>query len=275
MTDPTARDYSSRLGQTDRFHAPLLRDIVAWLAPSPGSRVLDAGCGAGGMTTLLAHAALPGGAVAALDVSEAHLHATRARTDVLADAAPVSCHEGSTEALPFAAGTFDFVWCSHVLHGFGDPRLSLREFYRVLKCGGRLAVREDFPMQRFLPFEVGVTRPGLEDRIRAFEAGQYADWHDRTPYEAGWLAMLRDIGFEKVSAKTFFLEQLPPFTDDQCSYLMELLASWRADEALRDALEPEDWAALTALTDPTSPNYALARSDLYLLDGATVYLEKA
>lgn len=79
--------------------------------------------------------------------------------------------------------------------------------------------------------------------------------------------MLRDAGFETVRAKTFLLEQLSPLTADQHLYLSELLASWRADEALREALESDDRAALNALTDPTSPDYALTRADFYLLDG--------
>lgn len=262
---------SDKLALTDRVHAPLLTHMAAWLEVGASNRVLDAGCGAGGMTALLAQAA-PGGRVAALDVAEAHLHATRARTDPLSGAATISFHVGSAEALPFADRAFDLVWCSHVLHGFRDPKLSLREFRRVLKPEGRLAVREDFPVQRLLPFEVALTRPGLEDRICAFYAGQYAAWHNRPAYTEGWLAMLREAGFERVTAKTFLLEQLPPFDDEQTAYLGRLLASWREDDDLRAALEPEDQAALAALTDPQGATYALTRSDLYLLEAATVYL---
>lgn len=272
MSGSAARDYSDKLTLTDRFHAPLLEQITVWLEVAAGSFILDAGCGAGGMTALLAHAAASTGTVAALDSSQGHLEATRGRTEGLTEAASMSFYQGSADALPFADKSFDLVWCSHVLHGFGELQPSLREFYRVLDSSGRLAVREDFSAQRFLPFELGVTRPGLEDRIRAFYASQYALWHDRTPYRAGWPIMLRDAGFETVRAKTFLLEQLPPLTADQHLYLSELLASWRTDEALREALEPDDRASLSALTDPTSPDYGLSRADLYLLDEATLYL---
>lgn len=194
-----ATDYSDKLALTDRFHAPLLEQMAVWLMITPGSRILDAGCVEGGMTVLLAQA-VPNGAVTALDLSEAHLRAARTSTDAGANTASVSFHSGSTEALPFTDQSFDLIWCSHVLHGLKDPQLSLREFYRVLKPEGRLAVREDFPVQRLLPFEVGVTRPGLEDRIRTFYAGQYAVWHDRPSYNKGWLALLREAGFEKATA---------------------------------------------------------------------------
>lgn len=45
------------------------RQIVAWLQLAPGSRVLDAGCGGGGMTRLLAEAVGPDGEVVGLDAN--------------------------------------------------------------------------------------------------------------------------------------------------------------------------------------------------------------
>ncbi|MDR3575614.1 MAG: hypothetical protein P4L50_17280 [Anaerolineaceae bacterium] len=42
------------LNLSDHFYAPLDRQIAAWLQLAPNSRILDAGCGAGGMTRLLA-----------------------------------------------------------------------------------------------------------------------------------------------------------------------------------------------------------------------------
>lgn len=87
------RDYSSRLGQTDRFHAPLLRDMAAWLVPAPGKRILDAGCGAGGMSARLAAAVGPSGWVAALDLAPSHLEATRRLIETFPDAARTTHHE--------------------------------------------------------------------------------------------------------------------------------------------------------------------------------------
>jgi SAM-dependent methyltransferase len=51
------------------FFAPLDRHIVAWLQLAPESRVLDAGCGSGGMTRLLAQAVGSGGEVVGLDAN--------------------------------------------------------------------------------------------------------------------------------------------------------------------------------------------------------------
>lgn len=272
MTDLAARDYSSRLGQTDRFHAPLLRDMAAWLAPEPGNRILDAGCGAGGMSAPLAAAVGPSGWVAALDLAPPHVEATRRLIDTLPDAVRATYHEGSVEALPFPDGTFDLAWCSHVLHGLADPTRGLLELHRVLRPEGRLAVREDFPMQRLLPLEPGGTRPGLEDRVRAYEAGQFAAWHDRVPYREGWAAMLARAGFTGVMVKTLLMELQPPFTEQQHAYLAELLDTWREDVALQAVLDEEDRNALRELTDSGGSHYALLRPDLHFLEGATVYV---
>src|SRR5947209_8470155 len=60
---------SAFLNLSDHFFAPLDRQIVAWLPITLGNRVLDAGCGGGGMTRLLAQAVGVGGEVVGLDAN--------------------------------------------------------------------------------------------------------------------------------------------------------------------------------------------------------------
>lgn len=49
---------------------------------------------------------------------------------------PAAMMHMDVTAIPFAASTFDVVYCSHVLEHVADDRRAMREFFRVLKPGG-------------------------------------------------------------------------------------------------------------------------------------------
>lgn len=99
-----------------------------------GGRILDAGCGGGGMPLSLAEHAQEvigidpidrfgaAGVVLARERGLVHLHFLRA--------------DGM--ALPFAAGQFDLVLSHAVIEHVSDARLYLQECRRVLKPGGRM-----------------------------------------------------------------------------------------------------------------------------------------
>ncbi|WP_250035430.1 class I SAM-dependent methyltransferase [Paractinoplanes maris] len=77
--------------------------------------------------------------------------ATRPARLTLMDFSPAMCQRlravgnasvvrGSATALPFAPGSFDGLIANHMLYHLDDPEAGLREFARVLRPGGRLAV---------------------------------------------------------------------------------------------------------------------------------------
>ena len=102
-------------------------DIVGWVLelarPSPGMRVLDAGCGNG--LYLRALAGGPGRA-AGCDLSMGMLRAAGLPALVNADVA----------ALPFRDGAFDAVLAVHMLYHVPDRQATVRELRRVLAPGG-------------------------------------------------------------------------------------------------------------------------------------------
>ena len=96
-------------------------------------RVLDAGCGTGGLLASLAH--WPE-ALTAVGLEPSPYGARRSRDK---SGAPVV--RGSVNALPFADASFDAAVLADVLcHGAVEPASALAEMRRVLRPGGRLIV---------------------------------------------------------------------------------------------------------------------------------------
>ena len=101
-----------------------------------GMSALEVGCGSG----LLCHrvkAHCPGAAVTGLDRDSSHIAFARRKTAELG--LDVTFTEGDATALPFADNTFD-VCFSHTVFEHVPTKPFLREQYRVLKPGGRIAV---------------------------------------------------------------------------------------------------------------------------------------
>jgi SAM-dependent methyltransferase len=99
-----------------------------------GHRVLDVACGTGVLSRAAAATVGPDGGVTALDLDPGML-------GVAARLAPgISWHRGSAEQLPFPDATFDAVVSQFGLMFFPDRPRTLREMWRVLRPGGRMAV---------------------------------------------------------------------------------------------------------------------------------------
>jgi len=145
-------------------------------------RLLDVGCGSGGVARLLRPRV---GEVVAVDVE--------ASPD-WEDAPGLTFQVADAERLPFADASFDAIHSKDSLHHMDDPAAALAEYRRVLRPGGTLLVVEG---NRFNPvFYVHMTRLlGHEhfsrDRFRtlvreqfpearfgAFEA-HYVPWGER------------------------------------------------------------------------------------------------
>ena len=114
--------------------APFAPHVIAAARIRAGQRVLDVACGTGIVARHAAAAVEPGGSVAALDLNPGMIAVARRL------APGIDFHEGTAEALPFAAGAFDAVVSQFGLMFFSDRRRALREMARVLAPGGRVAI---------------------------------------------------------------------------------------------------------------------------------------
>ena len=105
-----------------------------------GSRVLEAGCGVGAQTVILAGHS-PEASFTSIDISAASLAQARGRARA-AGYANVTFQQADLFRLPYRAGGFDHVFVCFVLEHLRDPVAALAELLRVLRPGGSLSVIE-------------------------------------------------------------------------------------------------------------------------------------
>jgi ubiquinone/menaquinone biosynthesis C-methylase UbiE len=121
--------------------ATTLADILHFDTVYPaGSNVLEAGCGVGAQTVLLARNS-PNAIITAVDVSEESLRAARERV-FSQGFTNVAFHQSDIFHLPYGDDSFDHLFLCFVLEHLPDPKEALLCLRRVLKRGGTITVIE-------------------------------------------------------------------------------------------------------------------------------------
>ncbi len=120
--------------ETQRYRSH--RHLLPWItAMTPGKAVLEIGSGVGLDTFTMARHGLQ---VTAVDLTEVAVSTARQR---------FLCHQASGNFLvadachlPFAGGSFDYVYSFGVLHHVADTEASIKQVYRVIKPGGQARI---------------------------------------------------------------------------------------------------------------------------------------
>jgi ubiquinone/menaquinone biosynthesis C-methylase UbiE len=133
------------LGQTNRLRTMTIDQAML----KPGERLLDVGCGTGGVTIPAKKRIGENGPVYGIDPSPemievASKKAERAGLDI-------DFRIGVIESLPYADGSFDVVTSSLMMHHlpYEVQQKGLAEIYRVLRPGGRILIADAMKPKNF------------------------------------------------------------------------------------------------------------------------------
>ena len=123
--------------QLDRQIEPLGLEALRVLAPRPGERVLDVGCGCGQTTLELAERVGAAGAATGVDISAPMLAVAKARTVPEGSATPLFL-ERDAQAADLGDGVYDAIFSRFGVMFFSDPVAAFANLRRALKPDGRL-----------------------------------------------------------------------------------------------------------------------------------------
>lgn len=261
------------------LEAPQQRQVIAWLGIKPGMVVADVGCGAGGMTALLAEAVGTTGLVIAVDGEPAMQEATKALAESCGVAEWVKVLGGDLEhedLRTIVGRAVDLVHASAVVHHLADEVAGLRRLATALRPEGRLVVLEGGLDSRYLPADCGVGRPGLEGRIA--EAQKDWFWSTVRPSElqarpgapTGWNDKLLAAGLRDVEVHSFVLEVPPPLPARVRETVRHGFVEWQ--RRFGHLLDREDNETLAVLIDQHDPRGVLHRSDVFVLGVRTAFV---
>jgi ubiquinone/menaquinone biosynthesis C-methylase UbiE len=192
-----------------------------------GSFVVDAGCGPGLWTPLLAEAIGPHGRILGVDISPEALITAQRRSAHAWYRPQVQYKRAPLEHLPIKHGQADLIFSANVSQYLADPIATFAAMGPYLSQGGRLAIKDiDFGTMRFHNID-----PCLQARVfQARERWERERVDQGFAFEDSWvgsklIGYLRAAGYVDVEEKTYRIERHFPLHQNYRCYLQGI-AEW-------------------------------------------------
>lgn len=261
--------YIQKLLEANPLRESVLRSAIQALQLPLGSRGLDVGCGIGLPALLLADMIGVDGRITGLDISPELLAFGETLVGKAGFSERITFRVGDMSHLPFADGTFNWVWSSDCIgYPLGEQTPLLKELVRVVRPGGSIAILA-WSSQQVLP-----GYPLLEARLNA-TCSSYIPFLKGKNSELHFLRALhwfREVGLEYVKAQTFVGEVQAPIDSGERAALTSLFEMlW--GEPLPDT-SPEDWSEYQRLCQPGSPDFIVDLPDYYAFFTYTMFQGK-
>ncbi len=242
----------------------LYRRIIADCRLPPDALIVDAGCGDGFFSGLIAEVVGPAARMVAADSNLAPLRWCTLPRNV------VQLCLTDIERAGLRHGTFDVVWMCRSMHSALDPQRRVDALAGLLRSGGRLIVIEN----DLADWAIGAWPADFERRLRdaldRFVQQQCCDGSSSDRYHAPrhlqrWLA---GAGLQRITMRTYPFDDVVPFSD-------AVETSWRAwmtwcGDVTRPFLSSTDRITLSRAADPESPEYVFRRPGVTCSDPTTV-----
>jgi ubiquinone/menaquinone biosynthesis C-methylase UbiE len=196
-----------------------------------GSLVVDAGCGPGLWTPLLAAAIGSRGHIIGVDISAEALVTAQRRSNKHWYRQQVQYKCAALEELPVDPGSADVIFSANVSQYLQQPVATFAAMGHYLSSGGRLIIKDiDFGTMRFHNIDTG-----LQARVfQAREQWESLRLDEGYPFEDSWVGSklagyLRAAGYENVQEKSYrILRKYPVPTEFRC--YLQGIAEWFVSE---------------------------------------------
>lgn len=237
------------------------REMVRTLPLKAGQRVLDAGCGPGLWSKLLAPEISPGGTIVGIDIHYPHLEFCRREGAISTSGTKGHFMLADFQDLPFPQASFDAVFFSNCFAYLPRPGSALRKLLRMCRQGGYVIGRH-FDNTFFLinPVPTSLQVEVLRAANIALERDPFPHPF-RNSFGQQMHGLFRTVELSGVTTQTFAIQRVQPLSPAEEHYIRQT-ANWYGTIAAR-VLERSVTRRWRSYFDPSSDRYVLRSSELY------------